>query len=239
MRALKIVAEGLTASFRYPHFMMGVQPTFEMPPPATLYGHVASALGEWFDPQGVRFAVRFEFRRKQADVETTYLLTPANGKMPGDKSLPKVLEGNPNPFQREILYFPRLTLYLNRPEWLEAFRHPRYAVCLGRSQDLFTYRRVEVVELQPAEQVVLEHTLLPYEYAAYTAAGQAVLMPRWLDYHRRRYPAFERYIVLHRRVRTREFTRYTGQPALEPWWADPAEPPLDGEYPGVVWLSWV
>lgn len=238
MHALKIVAEGLTASFRYPHFMMGVQPTFEMPPPATLYGHVASTLGEWFDPQGVRFALRFEFRRKQADIETTYLLTPSSGKMPGDKSLPKVLEGNPNPFQREILYFPRLTLYLNHPEWLETFRHPRYAVCLGRSQDLFTYRSVEVVELQPADQVVLEHTLLPYAYAAYTAAGQAVLMPRWLDYSNRRYPTFERYVVLHRRVRTREFTRYVGQPTLEPWWADPTEPLVEGDPYGVVWLSW-
>lgn len=239
MRALKIVAEGLTVSFRYPHFMMGVQPTFEMPPPATLYGHVASALGEWFDPQGVRFAVRFEFRRRQADIETTYLLTPATGKLPGEKTVPKVLEGNPNPFHREILFFPRLTLYLNRPEWAEAFLHPRYAVCLGRSQDLFNYRRVEVIELQPAEHVVLEHTLLPYAYAAYTAAGQAVLMPRFLDYQNKRYPIFERYVVLHRCLHTRNLIRYEGQPMLDPWWADPTEPVGEGDYLGVVWLKWV
>ncbi|KPL82636.1 CRISPR-associated protein Cas5 [Thermanaerothrix daxensis] len=239
MRALKIVAEGLTASFRYPHFMFGVQPTFEMPPPATLYGHIASALGEWFDPQGVRFAVRFQFLRKQADIETTYLLTPAGGRLPGNRAFSKVLEGNANPFKREILFFPRMTLYLNRPEWLDAFRQPRYAVCLGRSQDLFTYRKVEVVDLQSAEEVVLEHTLLPYTYAAYTAAGQAVLMPRLLDYTHKRYPTFERYIILHRRVHTRHFTRYEGQPVLEPWLADPTEPVGEGEFLGVVWLSWV
>jgi len=238
MRVLKIVAEGLTTSFRYPHFMMGAQPTYEMPPPATLYGHVAGALGEWFDPQGVRFAVRFEFRRKQTDVETTYLLTPSSGKLPGNASLPKVLEGAPNPFNREVLFFPRLTLYLNRPEWVEAFRHPRYAVCLGRSQDLFTYRQVEVVDLAQPAEVVLEHTLLPYTYASYTAAGQSVLMPRWIDYTQRRFPVFERYVVLHRRVHTRQFLRFPGQPPLDPWWADPTEESLEGSLPGVVWLSW-
>lgn len=238
MRVLKIVAEGLTTSFRYPHFMIGTQPTYEMPPPATLYGHVASALGEWFNPQGVRFAVRFEFRRKQPDVETTLLSTPSSGKMPPVQRFPKVLEATPNPFNREILFFPRLTLYLNRPEWAAAFRHPRYAVCLGRSQDLFTYRRVEVVDLvQPAE-VVLEHTLLPYDYASYTAAGQSVLMPRWIDYTDKRFPVFERYVVLHRRIYTRQFLRFAGQPPLDPWWADPTEEPHEGILPGVVWLSW-
>lgn len=238
MRVLKIVAEGLTTSFRYPHFMIGAQPTYEMPPPATLYGHVASVLGEWFDPQGVRFAVRFEFRRKQSDIETTFILTPSSGRLPGNTSYPKVMEGAPNPFNREVLFFPRLTLYLNRPDWAEAFRHPRYAVCLGRSQDLFTYRRVEVVDLvQPAE-VVLEHTLLPYAYASYTAAGQSVLMPRWIDVTQRRFPFFERYVVLHRRVFTRQFLRFTGQPPLEPWWADPTEETLEGNLLGVVWLSW-
>jgi len=240
MRVLKITAEGLTTSFRYPHFMIGVQPTYEMPPPATLYGHVASALGEWFDPQGVRFALRFTYLRKGADVETTILLTPANGRLPGS-SAPKVLEGQANPFNREILFFPRLTLYLDRPEWEEAFRHPRYAVCLGRSQDLFTYQRVEVVDLQPAEQVYLEHTLLPYEFTRFTAAGRSVLMPRYLDYRRLRHPTFERYLVLNRRIHTRRpehFLRFEGE-SLPQWWADPSEPWVEGDPFGVVFLSWV
>ncbi len=238
MRVLKIVAEGLTTSFRYPHFLIGVQPTYEMPPPATLYGHVASALGEWFDPKGVHFAVRFAFRHKQADRESTVLLAPASGKIRDDKALPKVLEGESNPFSREILFFPQLWLYLDRPEWLDPFRQPRYAVCLGRSQDLFTYRRVEVVELVPTTQAYLDHTLLPYDYARRTAAGHTVLMPRYLDYRRRRDPMFERYVVLHRRVHMRDFLRLKGESPPEVW-ADPTEPTVDGEPLGLVFLSWV
>lgn len=54
MQVLKIVLEGVTTSFRYPHFMLGVQPSFPPPPPATIYGHVCSALGEWVAPEGWR-----------------------------------------------------------------------------------------------------------------------------------------------------------------------------------------
>ncbi len=237
MRVLKIVAEGITTSFRYPHFMMGTQPSYDMPPPATIYGHVASALGHWFDPHGVRFAVRFRYRHKAADVETTLLLKARTGKMPQDRALPKVLEGNANPFQRELLFFPRLTLYLNRPEWEEAFRHPRYAVCLGRSQDLFTYSRIEVVDLQPAQEVYLEDILLPYDYARRTAVGRTALMPRYLDYTARRHPTFQRYVVLDRRVHSRRFLHFPGDPEPE-LWADPTEPVRDGDPLGVVFLSW-
>ena len=34
----------------------------------------------------------------------------------------KALEGNVNPFRRELLFHPQLTLYLNRPEWAAAFQ---------------------------------------------------------------------------------------------------------------------
>ncbi len=238
MQVLKITAEGLTTSFRYPHFTMGVQPSYPMPPPATLYGHVASALGRWFDPAGVRFAVRFAYRHKQTDIETTILLKQASGKLPTDKHLPKVLEGKANPFQREILFFPRLVLYLNRPEWASAFRHPRYAVCLGRSQDLFTYTRVEVVTLERAEHVYLQDTLLPQTFGRYTASGQSVSMPRYLDYARKRHPVFERYLVLQTRLTSGEFL-YFGEAPISQWWADPTEPRHAGLPFGVVFHSWV
>ena len=239
MRVLKVVAEGFTTSFRYPHFLIGVQPTYEMPPPATLYGHIASVLGEWFDPEGVEFAVRFTYIKKQADIETTILLTPTSGKMPQDHALPKVIEGNANPFNREILFFPRMTLYINRPDWESAFQQPRYTVCLGRSQDLITYRSVTVIEVDSAEIYYLEHTLLPYTFASYTAAGQSVLMPRFVDNRQRRFPAFDRYVVLHRRIHSRMFIRYAGQPPLEPCWVDSTEPVIDGDPCGIVFLRWI
>lgn len=220
MRALKITLEGMTTSFRYPHFMVGTQPTYEMPPPATIYGHICSALGEWVDPAGVQFAYHFTYTCKLKDLEHIHVLAPAGGKLPATKQ-PKVLEGNINPFWREVLFQPRLTLYLNKPEWEQAFRSPRYPVVLGRSQDLCGYTDVRVVELVEREAVYFEHTLIPFDHPWRTAKGVVVTMPRWLDYERNRRPAFARYIVLRQRVASDDDSvLHFGLPP-DRYWADP------------------
>jgi CRISPR-associated protein Cas5t len=199
MRVLKVAAEGLTTSFRYPHFMQGIHPSFPMPPPATIYGHICSALGEWFDPAGVRFAYHFTHEGTVRDIEHVIVLGPSTGKLPNTK-IPKVLKGNVNPFEREMFFRPRLTLYINRPEWEPAFRSPRYAVVLGRSQDLFTYTSVSVVELEQADAAYFEHTLAPHSMALQMGRGVTVLMPRFVDHSRNRTPTFERYVAVEERV---------------------------------------
>ncbi|MCI0615165.1 CRISPR-associated protein Cas5, partial [bacterium] len=177
MDVLKIVAEGVVTSFRYPHFMQGVQPTYELPPPATIYGHVCSTLGKWIDPAGVEFAFRFTYETKFHDMEHVHILTPSTGKLKGT-TIPKVMEGNINPFSREMLFKPHFELYLNRPEWSEAFLNPTYPVILGRSQDLFVYRKIETIKLEKADSAYFEGTLAPYEFAKRTGRGVVVLMPR-------------------------------------------------------------
>lgn len=236
MRVLRVVAEGLVTSFRYPHFMQEVQPTFEMPPPATIYGHICSALGEWFDPAGVQFAIHFSYRKRFDDIEHTHVLTPSTGRLESTR-IRKVLEGTIQPFRRGLLFGPRLVLYVNKPEWAEAFLSPKYAVVLGRSQDLFTYKSVDVVDLVKSERAYLEHTLLPYDYVRRTAKGVSVLMPRFIDYRNRRYPTFDRYIILHHRVSSRDMVRYQGEEEL--FWVDPSSPEIDGEHLGLVFHSWV
>ena len=235
MRVLRVVAEGITTSFRYPHFIQQVQPTFVMPPPATIYGHVASALGEWFDPAGVRFAFHFTYGAKVREVEDTILLSPAVGRLKGSGD-PKVLEGRVNRFEREVLFEPRLTLYLNRPDWLPFFRSPRFAVVLGRSQDLFAYRRVEVMELEAADGAYFEHTLLPYSTNRYTSRGYAVLMPRYVDYFAGRRPFFARYFVIQERVYSSEFLWFGTRPD-ERYWVDPTTPERRGDRLGLQFLG--
>jgi CRISPR-associated protein Cas5t len=236
MRVLKVVLEGITTSFRYPHFMMGVHPSFPMPPPATIYGHICSALGEWVDPAGLRFAYHFTYDGMVEDLEHIHVLTAASGRLPGS-SHPKALEGNVNPFRRQLLFHPRLVLYVNRPEWEPAFRSPRYAVVLGRSQDLCTYTSVEVVELPTSDEAYLEHTLLPYRMAAQTLVGIAILMPRWVDYEHGRRPAFARYLLLQRRVLSSELIRVEGTVAQ--YVVDPDMPQVHSVPLGLVFHSFV
>lgn len=235
MRVLKIVAEGLTTSFRHPHFIMQVQPTFHVPPPATIYGHIAGALGEWFDPAGIRFAYHFTYQAKVRELEHTILVSPSSGKINGYL---KAMEGPVNPFRRELLFMPRLVLYLNRPEWIDAFRSPRYAVVLGRSQDLFTYTSVEMVELEQADEAYFEHTLLPYDVNRHTGRGFAVLMPRYIDGQNHRRPTFERYVVVQERVPSPEFL-YFGERPPGRFWVDPQSPEHNGLRLGLSFLGFV
>jgi CRISPR-associated protein Cas5t len=223
MRVLKIQAEGITTSFRYPFFMQQIHPTFEMPPPATIYGHIVSALGDWFDPAGVEFAYHFTHAGKISDLEHVILLSASTGKLKGTAH-PKVMEGNVNPFERELLFMPKLTLYINKPEWIDAFRSPHYAVVLGRSQDLFTYTDVSIVELEQAEHAYFEHTLLPENATQQTARGYAVLMPQYLDPAANRRPTFARYAVLRDRVDSRDFLWFGGRPPETRYWVDAAAP---------------
>ncbi len=226
MHVLKIVLEGITTSFRYPHFMLTVQPSFPLPPPATIYGHICSAIGEWIDPQGIQFAYHFTAAGEGEDLEHIHVLSRATGKIPGTK-LPKVLEGNVNPFQRRILLHPRLVLYLNRPEWLVAFRNPCYPVLLGRSQDLACYTSVEVIDLEQRPEVYFEHTILPYDVAVQTSVGVVSLMPRWIDYRQERKPSFARYLMLQQRVMSSRFQQFGDQPP-KPYWADLSTPLVKG-----------
>lgn len=235
MRVLKVVAEGLTTSFRYPHFMQQIHPSFQMPPPATIYGHICSTLGEWFDPTGVQFAYHFTHQGQVKDIEHIIVLSPAGGYLPDTKT-PKVLQGNVTPFERDLLFQPRLTLYINRPDWEPAFRCPCYAVVLGRSQDLFTYTHISVVELEQADRAYFEHTLAPHEMALQTMSGVSVLMPRYLDYARNRAPAFSRYVVIRERVFSDEFYEFSDRPN-GPYWVDPTTLEVEGAYLGLAFLN--
>lgn len=237
MEVLKITAEGVTTSFRYPHFMQGVQPTYEMPPPATIFGHICSVLGEWVPPEGIKFAYHFTYLAKFDDIEHVHVLSAERGKLPGTK-IPKVLGGPVNPYKRSILFNPRLVLYINQPSWKSAFCSPRYPVVLGRSQDLFTYKSVNIIKLVSSEKAYFEHTLAPYHMALKTGRGYVILMPRFLDYNHSRAPKFARYVVLSRRVFTDELIKYeNSQP--ETYWIDPESNIEKGMQLGLFFHSFV
>jgi CRISPR-associated protein Cas5t len=227
MRVLKIVAEGLVTSFRYPHFVQGVQITYYMPPPATIYGHVCSAVGKFISPQSTRFAYTFTYAVKFTDYEHLHFF----GKEP-----------KMNPFQRELLFQPRLTLYLTDTSLKEFFLSPRYAVVLGRSQDLMTYIYVNEVELQPAESTFFSNTLLRLEDTLQIRGRTySVTMPRFVDENRQ--PTWGQYAVLNNEAEYpyQERVQMAGLEPL-PIWVDPEPDAQHSHKPlqrGVIWHDWV
>ncbi len=213
MEALRVVLEGTVTSFRYPHFVQGVQPTYPMPPPATLYGHVCSALGELVPPESFRAAIHFTAAARFTDIEHTHIVR--RGEKP-----------QMNPFRRELLFQPRLTLYLDRPDWESAFRTPRYVVVLGRSQDLMRCVSVQRIVLRHAPQAYAERTLLPLTEADAISRFTAATMPRWLTPERE--PRWSQYALL-------------SEPQVYPEsaWVDEDAPRWKALPRAVLWFSFV
>jgi CRISPR-associated protein Cas5t len=253
VQVVRVEMEGITTSFRYPHFMWGRHPTFEMPPPATIYGHICSAVGEWVDPAGVSFGYTFTHEGKGEDLEHVHAVSAGTGKSLREKGRgvvfaePVNTQGNVNPLTREFLFRPRMTLYVSPTEYTEFFKSPYYSTILGRSQDLMSYRSVKAIELERASQAYYEHTILPWEMQVRTRRGITILMPRYVDYSRGREPAFERYVLLQSRVvlrptdesqedlmeEERPVIRYEGE-SMEHW-VDPDSPEHKGAKRG-VWM---
>lgn len=234
MLVTRVEIEAPVASFRYPHFLVGRQPTYEMPPLATLYGHLCSAAGEWVPADGLRLGLHFTYQAKGDDLEHQTLVSRATGKLPGT-TIPKVTEGTVTPTWREFLFGVSLTLYATG-DWTSAFRAPRYAAVLGRSQDLASYRVIELVELQEAPDAYYEHTLLPWRLRPAVLRARAETMARWVDYERGRQARFDRFLVVKEPVHTdnpRHWMRVPESP--EGHWIDPAAAARGGAGRG-VWL---
>ncbi|MFZ5590300.1 MAG: type I-B CRISPR-associated protein Cas5b [Bacillota bacterium] len=204
MQVLKAVLTAPTASFRHPLVMIGRLPTYELPPPATVYGLLCAALGEWFAPGDLAFAYTFTHQGVGEDVELAQVLEVKQVKK--DKNLgglPKNVEGSLNPQRREFLLKPRLTLYLKgEPALLQklqaALFSPRFALLLGRSQDLATCHSARLVELVPESSAFFSHTILPWHLRQFAVVGEPVYMPVTIDYRRLREPVFQRYLQLTR-----------------------------------------
>lgn len=245
MRVGRVVVEAPVASFRYPHFLIGRQASFNMPPPSTIYGLLCSAAGEWLDIADLKFAYRFQFRARGNDLEHQHIIAPGKGKFEVDGLKYQTnVRGTIQPYWRDFLFDCRLTLYLDPPELAEYLRKPVFAISLGRSQDLARIVNVEMTELKLERAAYFENTLLPFSMRTQTGLGYTVLMPRYISPPPLREPEFERYIVLHDRLYAGEvdsglpcLMRYQDQ--LPEWLVDPDTKPVHGVNQGVIFHSFV
>lgn len=245
MKVLRVELEAPVCSFRYPHFLVGKQLSFDMPPPSTIFGHIASVLGEWPDPASLRFAYRFVTLGKGEDLENQQIIVPAGGQFIHEgERYPKCVHATVQPTKREFLLGARLTLYLNRLDFAEAFLAPRFPVVLGRSQDLACYTRVEEITLVQADRGYFEATILPFEFRKRTPCGVTVLMPRYIGPPPSREAVFDRFILLKEtvfhlppgegdRFGSRQMIHLDAEP-LE-LWVDPESPEKTGMH-RVVWF---
>ncbi len=219
----RIVIEAPVASFRYPHFLIGRQPTFDMPPPSTIFGQVAAALGHW-PKEPIRFAYTFDYRSRCSDLEHQHVISRTSGNLPGNIRDPlwmppvqvgkkkltkkqlepgvlqKTTEAVVQPHFRDFLFDVRLELFIEPVSLIEAFRSPVFAMSLGRSQDLAAVGETSIVNLETANDGYIEKTLLPAELRSRLPWGVTCLMPRYIGPSPERIAVFASYILLRERV---------------------------------------
>jgi len=162
MDALRILIEGWTASFRYPSFISGYQPTLPAPPISTIYGLISAAKGELVGPEDLSAGYVFECESKATDLETIYELSPN-------------LRAKSNVIKREFLFNPRLYLYIKDLSYEQYFKKPHYPLLLGRSTDLAIVKEIKKVRLYEKENVDVGKTILPMELDG--AHGHVVPLP--------------------------------------------------------------
>ncbi|HIH73378.1 MAG: hypothetical protein XD43_0040 [Thermococcales archaeon 44_46] len=132
---IRVKLRAWTASFRFPTFQSGYQPTLPVPPPSTIQGILSAAKGKPVYLTELSY-IGYIFRSsgKGLDLEKIYAL----GKVETDI------------MKREFLYNAELYVYLPN-EWKEAFKKPRYQLLLGRSSDLATVEEIVNINLEERE----------------------------------------------------------------------------------------
>ena len=245
MRAARVEVRAPVTSFRHPFFVTGRQPTLLIPPPSTVFGHCASALGAWPDPDAFFFGIHFTFRSRAQDLEHQHITQALGAKTKTFVQTPSgparaTTEITVQPVCRDFLFDVRMTLYLPL-DLAAAFRAPVHTVVLGRSQDLAEITSVDEVDLARPVRARIEHTLLPLALRPAVRFGTTALLTRYVSPAPERHASFAQYIVLHEPVfygpgadPNRAFVDVEGL-SIDDLWCDPST--VDGEgLPRGVWL---
>lgn len=162
MECIRIILSGWTASFRYPALISGFQPTLPIPPLSTIYGLLSAAKGESVKPQDVDIGYVFINEAKSIDVETIY-------------ELDKNLKAKSNVIKREILYQPKLYLYIRDLSVGNFFKRPKYQLLLGRSSDLCMVEEISKVKLEKVKRdIQVGNTILPFPMEGISGVVQAL-----------------------------------------------------------------
>jgi len=139
----------MTASFRYPMFVVSYQPTYPVPPISTIYGLLSAAKGSKVQPQDLNIGYTFTSEGKGVDLERIYEY--------GVKKIQKT-----NIVQREFLFDCHLTIYLSDTNFAKFFKNPAYTLLLGRQPDLAFVRSIKKIDLEKKNGVEINHTMVPF-----------------------------------------------------------------------------
>lgn len=163
MLVARIYIRGWTASFRYPAFVSGFQPTLPVPPLSTIYGLLSAAKGERVTPSDTGVGFVFQSHGRAVDLEAVYELHDRG------------MGAHRNLIRRELLYEPELMLYVSDIAFADYFRRPSYPLLLGRSTEPAMVVESEPYQMQVRSGAPLGGSIFPFgEVEGITGVLQAL-----------------------------------------------------------------
>ena len=145
----RVKITGWTASFRYPIFIYGYQPSLPVPPYSTIYGLISAAVGKWVTPEDIDVKYVFKSTARGVDLEKIY-----------EWEVGRITKSNV--IKREFLLYPELYLYLKEEEIAKCFKKPYYPLLLGRSTELAFVEEIKKVNLIQKENFKVGGIILPF-----------------------------------------------------------------------------
>lgn len=154
-KVLEVKFSGWTATPRMPFILSGNAVCMQVPSYSMLLGVIGCCLGRIVQSEEINFGYKYTFDATAMDMETRHRL-----EFDGKKVKPHT-KGT-DTYQREFHTMPKLTLWINQPEWEIYFDNPLGTPSLGRSQDILTIDEVRVVEIKSVDSAKISGCMLPY-----------------------------------------------------------------------------
>ncbi len=134
MEVYKIDITSWTASFRYPNFISGMQPTLEVPPISTVLGLINAAAGYYLEHKNLLLGYYFEYEILGEDLETIYQIRSKDGRPTNN--------AKSNVIIRKFLFNNFLRIYTPDKTIVDYLSKPYFPLLLGRMNDLATVTKI-------------------------------------------------------------------------------------------------
>lgn len=166
---------GMTASFKVPAFIDGVQLTLPAPSYSSIQGLLSFAAGRTVMPGETSIGFKYEYHNSGLDLEKFHRF--------GRTKTGSYTYENTNIRRREFHHNVSLELILDNTDFYNYLDSPKRQLFFGRSQDLAIVDRVELIQGKSVDKGNLWGTLLPITLGN-SLPGDGIFynLPEYFDY---------------------------------------------------------
>lgn len=165
-KVLEIHFSGWTATPRMPFILSGNAVCMHTPSYSLLLGLIGCCLGRNVSANEVKIGFKYAYDSTAQDLETRQRLEFDGRKI-------RQHSKGSDAYTREFHTSPKLTIWIDRMDWIDFFKNPVGTPSLGRSQDILKVDSVNEVNIESIDKGNISGCMLPFS-AGLQVGGQLV-----------------------------------------------------------------